>query len=1293
MGKRTRKTRWRTLPIGDEQSDSEESNSTLDTRVPPTYHQKYYNRLTYSSQSTPTRRYQSDSTKSTRSSSTASENKITFNEDEYTRITTPRQDVLFKKGYLNKPKTYSTQTSTGNSTTSTGNSTGNGTPDYQSTDLDYESHFMYPNGFLDQNGIYYVNSYEPYPLMVYNAPAYYNNDSCGRTKKYSTESLAETASTSNEETSQEAANHNGVAHGDDVTPPPSQVNGHQHHPQHHMPPPPEYGQVYNVVYPGFYYNGLCPPQELVNCQNHHSEPKRMKRRRRRKLSDSKTADGLAQQNGNASEYTEDDFSSVEEEDEQAEKMAAADDQRSEDHSTSVSPPTENQTNENSEAETSLSDVKEDRTAPVCNGDKSLEPAAQNEPVVTNETAEQASNVSDTNNEDKRVKYNLKPDAQEFVPRAMRPENLQYFKIQPGFMPVPLMSPMGAPNYGHPAYLPPGMPLGYIQQSPAIYPGYMPGFIPAYNPEHVQTIAAPIEEIPQIEAEGDAQQEQRSKNDIDIRTVVSKLEEVANDPQIPDRKTYHNNPPYKKSGQHKNYEERKKFYNKNNNNVQNGYYHKRQNGRYQPVIHNEASNGVQQKEDTNEIKECSKILEDPIAECVQEAENPEIPPNNTPVEIATSIKQPDPAPVKIEITQVIPQQQPQTTLPNGEPQNTIVKEQTTMAEKLTSSPKFQQRSTNLHSSEGPKASNKDNNYSDPRKRWPRRDEKPFQKRDQPVPEDRSNQSYKHNDSQRFVKKFNQNSPAPARKQTATQTTQYSNDNSKRYSETVKKSAQSAPVKTTVRENPQRTARETKPVIPEATNTPNNPTQWISVSSKKKRRNKNMEDSDNGSETPILEEEEDEKQPESNEDRLKDFQQNAFLQNMINGCTKVEATQSEEAREVPDVIRKSPVKIMEVRDLEKELLSSVGVEIKEETEPSTAEVKIVAPTKQKSSSKKKSKKGGQRQQTKRVFITDVDLSEVLPETKKNEAEEDIKEPEEIVVKEDEKEETSEEIQKEEAKLDPLPVVEIEVISEETVEKKELIQIEQTEKKNKKKKKKSKITEAVTNTPTNAEDTYDLLLENTLSNNSEDKTNMEISQELDLIIQRGMYSNLEEKIKALNIIPIKEEFFQSVVQTSRESSTEKSPEFTKLLANSMPKFKYCMASVEDDLKQPSTSRSDLFVENPEMNEILKDLYGEERTSGAVMSELVTRTSPSREIKIETVREKSVESKPEESNDQETEKEKLYPITQAVKNWMTKTRENTPEVEILKSPSKIFKEFCELEGASRNGLVNGMAAMRPTS
>lgn len=34
-------------------------------------------------------------------------------------------------------------------------------------DLDYESQFMFPNGFVDQNGIYYVNSKYITILTVY----------------------------------------------------------------------------------------------------------------------------------------------------------------------------------------------------------------------------------------------------------------------------------------------------------------------------------------------------------------------------------------------------------------------------------------------------------------------------------------------------------------------------------------------------------------------------------------------------------------------------------------------------------------------------------------------------------------------------------------------------------------------------------------------------------------------------------------------------------------------------------------------------------------------------------------------------------------------------------------------------------------------------------------------------------------------------------------------------------------------------------------------------------------------
>uniref|UniRef100_A0A182W9B2 Uncharacterized protein n=1 Tax=Anopheles minimus TaxID=112268 RepID=A0A182W9B2_9DIPT len=57
----------------------------------------------------------------------------TINDDEYTRITTPRQDVLFKKGYLSRPKPSVATTSTSNTgsssiagTTSEGSDGGNG---------------------------------------------------------------------------------------------------------------------------------------------------------------------------------------------------------------------------------------------------------------------------------------------------------------------------------------------------------------------------------------------------------------------------------------------------------------------------------------------------------------------------------------------------------------------------------------------------------------------------------------------------------------------------------------------------------------------------------------------------------------------------------------------------------------------------------------------------------------------------------------------------------------------------------------------------------------------------------------------------------------------------------------------------------------------------------------------------------------------------------------------------------------------------------------------------------------
>lgn len=90
--------------------------------------------------------------------------------DEYTRITTPRQDVLFKKGYLSRPKRtfISTDTNTSSSgAVSVVSTEESATPSSQSfspehctsipemQDQDY-SPFPYPS-FVDQNGLFYVN--------------------------------------------------------------------------------------------------------------------------------------------------------------------------------------------------------------------------------------------------------------------------------------------------------------------------------------------------------------------------------------------------------------------------------------------------------------------------------------------------------------------------------------------------------------------------------------------------------------------------------------------------------------------------------------------------------------------------------------------------------------------------------------------------------------------------------------------------------------------------------------------------------------------------------------------------------------------------------------------------------------------------------------------------------------------------------------------------------------------------------------------------------------------------------
>ncbi|XP_022193589.2 uncharacterized protein LOC111051386 [Nilaparvata lugens] len=135
MGKKGRKTRWRRLPMTGPEAASDAVSSSAQG-------------------------FRGGSADSEQGSNDAP-SRLTFNEDEYTKITTPRQDVLFKKGYLGRRRTQNPTE----------------TPEAQSTADSVESseylaeeqpqYFAPPGGFIDQNGVFYVNGgtyefYDPY---------------------------------------------------------------------------------------------------------------------------------------------------------------------------------------------------------------------------------------------------------------------------------------------------------------------------------------------------------------------------------------------------------------------------------------------------------------------------------------------------------------------------------------------------------------------------------------------------------------------------------------------------------------------------------------------------------------------------------------------------------------------------------------------------------------------------------------------------------------------------------------------------------------------------------------------------------------------------------------------------------------------------------------------------------------------------------------------------------------------------------------------------------------------------
>lgn len=147
-------------------------NTTYPYKRRPFYHSsasRYYgnNNSRTNANTNNIRTYRSPDTVENKENTTTT-TKPLFNEDDYTRITTPRQDVLFKKGYLSRPKKTITPTETTVSTTVSVVSTeDSGTqslsPEHCSSTpeiFDPDHPLMYP-GFYDENGVFFFNPFMP----------------------------------------------------------------------------------------------------------------------------------------------------------------------------------------------------------------------------------------------------------------------------------------------------------------------------------------------------------------------------------------------------------------------------------------------------------------------------------------------------------------------------------------------------------------------------------------------------------------------------------------------------------------------------------------------------------------------------------------------------------------------------------------------------------------------------------------------------------------------------------------------------------------------------------------------------------------------------------------------------------------------------------------------------------------------------------------------------------------------------------------------------------------------------
>lgn len=836
------------------------------------------------------------------------------------------------------------------------------------------------------------------------------------------------------------------------------------------------------------------------------------------------------------------------------------------------------------------------------------------------------------------KSELKPDAEEFIPRAYRNSeipispNVQFIKVPPSFIPIPIV-PLGdfnGPNY-NPAFIPSGIPINFLPPDPKMYPNFV-GFVPnahfvpradheseanqasgeetASNAEQVatcdNTTTAKDEKQHQTEkvTEKPLVQNVNSKT-IDIATIVSKLEEAAKEQDdkegrksTQEEEAIHSSP-------------RRRF---NDNKIN------RTNQKYKNI--------------------------------------PSYRRNN------------------YNSAQSSPQRSVHTFKENNStPTNAPVKEIKCTENDLTSEHKIPDLCNGVATTET-KTNSQEQSYA-------RR-----------VPDNRRN--WKYQGPQNGSPKWQPNSPVRSYKfpQNSKPITDNNvrdykaNQSARNYSATLKNRNHPSEQKHYERQVSEKQKSNHNEEMKTPTRQPKQHNQWISVSSRKKRKNKNADETE-----VSFEEGEDHSEKDLFEkydvDQLVDVVPPSKEKEEV---VEVETTDEVEIEDIISTITQNEASLINnmenislnltirtVDDIEKELITkeptetetptpepetvSTEKEIPDETSTPDVSTEInVSATEQeavKTKSNKKSKKGTQKPITKRVIITDVDLSMKC---------EEIKTPmKKIVTKVSEK-------PNECVKTTPTP-------TEEKVEEKmgeDLPKRDDEEEKKKSKKKKKRpnkitITNSLSSSNTtlnNMDDSYDFLLDSALSPESVEKTNVEMSQELDKIIQKGMYSSLEEKIKSMNIDD-SDGFFRSVFSniSNTKSGVEKNGfnktlDLSKVLQDSRSLFR------------PSSVSEESNSHNKDINKVLTDLDSPAEDGIFLDTAKPTDDTPqSRTNDKHTDEETLNEEDTDEAvkDDAEAEPKTLYPITEAVKEWMCRTRETTPDVEILKSPYAIYREFCD--------------------